>query len=93
MAAERIIPPEFDAWTQRFIAHVDAKGKVPPGRWRAYGFEPSGHFLPEARLAWRDIRMRIGRPRTGSSAHLQQTQDLNRDATLWPSRSEVDRQK
>jgi hypothetical protein len=33
---------EFDAWTDALAAHVKAKGKVPPGRWRAYGYEPTG---------------------------------------------------
>lgn len=78
---------DFDAWTDRFAAHVRAKGKVPPGRYRAYGYEAPGHFLRDVQLGWRDARMRLGRPRRGSSPQKQQAAGLNDDATLHPKRS------
>jgi multimeric flavodoxin WrbA len=83
----------FDAWTDELVAHVLLKGKVPPGRWRAFGHEPPGHRAADARLAWRDLRMRVGLPRAGSSPAEQQRQGLNRDATLRPAASEVERQR
>ncbi len=77
----------FDDWTDAFAAHVAAKGKVPPGRWRAFGYEPPGHRWADAKLAWRDVRMRIGMPREGSSPAVQQHLGLNEDRTLRPKES------
>ncbi len=77
----------FDSWTDQFAAHVRAKGKVPPGRYRAYGYKPPGHFLRDVQLGWRDVRMRVGLPRGESSPEKQQAAGLNDDATLHPKRS------
>jgi len=74
----------FDAWTDAFAAHVTAKGKVPPGRWRAYGYEPPKHRWADVKLAWRDRRMRMGFPPVGSSPDEQQDRGLNEDVTLHP---------
>ena len=79
---------EFDAWTQRLARHVRAKGKVPPGRWRAYGYEPPKHRWDDLKLAWRDRRMRVGRPPAGSSVEAQQQEGLNDDVTLRPKAGE-----
>jgi hypothetical protein len=78
---------EFDAWTDRFTTHVAAKGRVPPGRYRAFGHKPPGHRLRDVRLGWRDVRMRLGVPRKGSSPQKQQDAGLNQDRTLHPKRS------
>jgi len=48
----------FDCWTDQFAAFVGDKGKVPPGKYRAYGSQPPKHLLRDAQLFWRDIRMR-----------------------------------
>lgn len=77
----------FDAWADRLAAFVHAKGKVEPGRYRAFGYQPPGHRWRDAQLGWRDVRMRLGRPRPGSSPAKQQTAHLNRDATLSPRQS------
>lgn len=92
MIGEAEIMGDFDAWTDRFADFVGAKGKVSPSRWRAFGYEAPGHKLADARLAWRDIRMRLGHPEAGSPA-LQQEEGLNRDATLRPKVSERDRRE
>lgn len=81
----------FDDWTDRFRAFVSAKGNVTPGRYRAHGYEAPSHRLADAKLAWRDLRMRFGRPPSGSSPAIQQEQGLNQDATLHPGRSERER--
>jgi hypothetical protein len=81
----------FDAWTDAFAAFVRQKGKVPPGRYRAYGYEPPGHRFADAKLAWRDVRMRLGHPPEGSSPAVQQELGLNRDATLRPTKGDGDR--
>jgi multimeric flavodoxin WrbA len=91
MAEDAAFLAAFDAWADRFAAFVAEKGRVPPGAYRAFGYEPPGHLLEEARLAWRDIRMRLGFPREGSSPARQQEQGLNEDATLSPKRSEQGR--
>ena len=87
MVREDEIISDFNAWVASFVSHVAEKGRVPPGRWRAHGYEPPGHLLEEAILAWRDIRMRFGHPPKDSSPRVQQEEGLNRDATLHPKRS------
>lgn len=91
MVRERDVMAAFDAWTDAFTAHVRTKGKVTPGRWRAYGYTPPQHRMADVRLKWRDTRMRLGMPPEGSSPDVQQRLGLNRDATLHPGRSEATR--
>jgi hypothetical protein len=79
---------ELDAWTDRFAAFVEQKGKVEPGKYRAFGYKAPGHFWRDVQLAWRDVRMRTGHPPEGSSPEEQQALGLNRDATLRPSKGE-----
>lgn len=81
----------FDAWTDRFAAFVGAKGKVEPGQWRAFGYEPPGHRWADAKLAWRDMRMRVGRAPEGSSPAVQDDLGLNQDAVLSRHKSEGER--
>jgi hypothetical protein len=75
---------EFDAWTDAFAQHVTAKGKVPPGRWRAHGYEPPKHRWADLQLAWRERKIRMGLPPVGSSPDEQQDRGLNDDRTLKP---------
>jgi hypothetical protein len=77
----------FDAWGDRFAAFVHRKGKVEPGRYRAFGYEPPGHRIADLKLAWREVRMRLGHPARGSSPAVQAAEGLNRDATLRPKQS------
>jgi NADPH-dependent FMN reductase len=79
---------ELAAWTQRFADFVGRKGKVEPGKYRAFGYKPPGHFFRDVKLAWRDVRMRSGHPPEGSSPEKQQKRDLNRDVTSDPAKSE-----
>ncbi len=87
LAAQAPVIGAFDAWTDAFAAHVQAKGKVKPGRYRAHGYEPPPYRWKELKLGVLDARMRLGIPRRGSSPHLQQQLALNRDRTLRPSKS------
>ena len=64
------------------------KGKVNPGKYRAFGHEAPGHLLRDAQLAWRDLRMRAGIPPRDSSPARQQELGLNQDQTWSPSESE-----
>lgn len=71
--------------------HVAAKGKVEPGRWRAYGYEAPGHRWADVKLAWRSARMRVGRAPAGSSPRAQEELGLNDDAVLRATRSDGER--
>jgi hypothetical protein len=88
VAAQGAVLDGFDAWRTRFVAHVQRKGKVEPGRYRAFGYRAPPHRLADARLKWREWRMRLGVPRRGSSPHAQQRLGLNRDVTRAPGESE-----
>jgi hypothetical protein len=81
----------FDAWTDAFAAHVERKGRVEPGRWRAFGYEPPGHRWADAKLAWRDVRMRLARAPKDSSPRVQEELGLNEDAVLSRHKSEGER--
>jgi hypothetical protein len=88
LAAEAGFLACFDRWVDGFAGHVAAKGKVEPGQYRAFGYTPPRHRWADLKLAWRDWRMRLGRPRAVSSPAEQQRRGLNRDAVLAPGRGE-----
>jgi hypothetical protein len=72
MVREARVFDEFDAWTHRFHEHVSAKGKVPPGRDRAFGYTPPAHRWADMKLKWREIGIALGRGPEGSSPREQQ---------------------
>lgn len=78
----------FDAFTDSFASFVGGKGKVSAGEHRAFGYEAPGHKMEDAKLVWRDIRMRFGRAPDGSSPDRQHELGLNKDATLRPKKGE-----
>lgn len=78
----------FDQWTDEFTKFIAEKGKVQPGKYRAYGYTPPSHNFSDLKLLWRDRMMRIGRAPTDSSPQKQQDLGINRDATLFPKRGE-----
>lgn len=91
--AEQMIEDEgtmtaFDRWTDDFAEFVREKGKVAPGKYRAFGYEAPGHLLRDAQLLWRDVRMRAGIPPSDSSPARQQELGLNMDRTWSPGESE-----
>lgn len=88
MAREADVLRAFDEWTDAFTAHVRGKGKVTPGRYRAFGYEPPGHRKADVMLWLRGLRMSAGRARPGSSPRAQEELELNRDATFRPRRGE-----
>lgn len=83
--------PGFEQWAQSFSRFVEAKGKVKPGKYRAAGYTPPGHKLADAKLKWREVRLRFGAAPEGSSPRKQADLDLNRDDRLDMKRSEGDR--
>jgi len=88
MVNEDHVYPEFDDWTDRFASFVAQKGKVPPGKYRAYGYKPPGKMWRDTKLLWRSLEMRTGHAPTGSSPAIQEDEGLNQDATLRPKKSE-----
>jgi len=81
----------FDAWTDAFARFVAGKGKVEPGKYRAYGHVAPSHRWADVKLKWREIRMGLGIAPAGSSPRRQHALGANRDAVLDPGRSEGDR--
>jgi hypothetical protein len=69
-------------WTDAFISHVAAKGRVTPGEYRAYGYRPPSHLWADIKSKWRGLRMLLGVPSAGSSPAVQQDRNLNRDAGI-----------
>ena len=88
MIRETDVLQAFDAWADRFASFAANKGKVPPGRFRAYGYRAPGHLGRDVQLYWQNLRMRVGLPVEGSSPAEQQKLGLNRDQTLNPAKSE-----
>lgn len=84
MIREENVLPTFDRWTDEFADFVQGKGKVPSGKYRAYGYKAPGHLLRDAQLLWRNIGLRTGVPPKDSSPAQQQELGLNRDQT-WSS--------
>jgi hypothetical protein len=82
MAGEREVMAAFDDWTDAVASFVAAKGKVEPGRYRAYGYEPPSHRWADLKLNWRGLRMMEGYAPEGSSPARQENLGLNRDRTL-----------
>ncbi len=78
----------FDAWTAAFAQFVNAKGKVPPGRFRAYGYEAPGHRWADLKLYWRSFQMARGTGPEGSSPAEQEERGLNDDATISIKKTE-----
>ena len=91
MIGETAFLKAFDEWTSAFVSFVAEKGKVPAGRFRAFGYEPPSHRWAELRLGWRDVRMRIGKPPKPSSPADQQALGLNDDVRIRTHRSEGER--
>lgn len=78
---------DFDNWTESFIETVRQKGKVKPGKYRAYGYKAPRHLWKDIKLQVREKRMGMGIPRKHSSPAKQQKLGLNQDATLKPKES------
>lgn len=90
MAQNPEVLSAFDSWAQDFQNFVLQKGKVPAGRFRAFGYQAPGHKIADAKLIWRDLKMRAGHAPEGSSPRLQNDMDLNQDATFHPKKSAVE---
>lgn len=88
MATETNVFEDFDKWTDEFAAFVGKKGKVEPGKYRAYGYKAPGHLKEDLKLKWREIKIGMGYPPKDSSPAKQEELNLNKDETLKPRKSE-----
>jgi len=91
MIKEQEFMQTFDRWVKAFECFVRQKGKVQPGRYRAYGFRPNTNLLHELTTGIRSWMLRFGLPPKGSSVWYQQQYGLNNDVTLTPKKSEGDK--
>ena len=81
---------EFDSWVTEFKNFVELKGKVPPGKYRAFGYEAPIHKFADIKLKWRALRMSAGHAPANSSPKIQNDLGLNKDATFHPKDSTSD---
>lgn len=88
MVQEQRPMADFHAWTDAFKVFVEAKGKIPAGTFRAFGYEAPSHKWADAKLKWRGIRMGVGKALAGSSPRIQEDLGLNKDAALNTHKSE-----
>jgi len=78
----------FDQWVEEFQRFVGHKGKVSPGKYRAFGKKTPSHLWNELKTGIRSWKLRFGKPPEGSSPWMQKKLHLNRDTTFSPKQSE-----
>jgi hypothetical protein len=88
MVADGEVMNGFDEWAARFADVVRAKGKVEPGKYRAYGFKQPSHLINELKTGLRALWLRVGVTPDNSSNREQQKLNLNKDTVLNPKTSE-----
>lgn len=89
MYADQSSMASFDSWVNDFATFVATKGKVEPGKYRAFGSKPSNTIVEEAKLGWRHFMLMMNRPPDGSSPEKQQTLDIVKEpVTFFDKKSE-----
>ena len=78
----------FNKWVSDFEIFVTKKGKVLPGKWRAYDYKPPTNLWKEAKTGIRSWMLRFGITPENSSPEKQKEMGLNKDTTLHPKKSE-----
>lgn len=78
----------FETWVKDFEVFVADKGKVQPGKYRAYGYKPPSHLWNEMKNGIRALKLRFGIAPAGSSPQKQINLGLNKNTTLHPKRTE-----
>ena len=78
----------FQTWVDNFKIFIKDKGKVTPGKWRAYGYKPPTNLWQEAKTGIRSWMLRFGVTPENSSPEKQKDLELNKDTTLFPKKSE-----
>jgi multimeric flavodoxin WrbA len=78
----------FTAWIKSFETFVAQKGKVEPGKYRAFGYKPPLHLWNEIKNGLRAYKLRFGIAPKNSSPQIQIDLGLNRNTTLHPKETE-----
>ncbi len=78
----------FSTWVNNFENFIKHKGKVTPGKWRAYGYEAPTNLWQEAKTGIRSWMLRFGITPENSSPEKQKELGLNKDTGLFPKKSE-----
>ncbi len=78
----------FQQWVKDFEAFVRNKGKVQPGKYRAYGYKKPTNLWKEAKTGIRSWMLRLGITPDNSSPEKQKEMGLNKDVTLKPKKGE-----
>jgi hypothetical protein len=84
LSSNKEVLRHFDDWVNAFKDFVFEKGKIQPGKYRAFGYEAPKHFKADIKDGIRYFKMMIGKPEEGSSPWIQEKMDLNDDATWHP---------
>ena len=79
---------KFENWVGEFEKFVATKGKVLPGKYRTYNYQPPVHLWNEIKSGLRALRLRFGKAPKNSSPEKQLQLNLNRNKTLHPARTE-----
>jgi hypothetical protein len=88
MVKDEKVMHSFDNWTNDFAGFVQHKGKVVPGRYRAYGYMPPFVPIQELKTGIRSWKLRFGRSPKYSSPWIQMKEGLNKDVTWNPAKGE-----
>lgn len=90
MLEETSVLSAFDRWVESFKEHVERKGEVSPGLYRAHGYQAPAHRWADLKLKYRQMRMSAGIAPKESSPRKQHDLGLNDDATFTPEKSEAE---
>lgn len=88
MIREHAFINAFQHWVKDFEDFVRQKGKVQPGKYRAYGYKKPTNLWMEAKTGIRSWMLRFGITPENSSNKKQKELQLNNDTTWKPSKSE-----
>jgi len=78
----------FNTWVDSTIKFVSKKGKVQPGKYRAFGFKAHTNLWDELMSGLRAFKLRFGKAPDNSSPEKQLKLNLNQDTTLNPKKFE-----
>ena len=78
----------FSQWVNEFTNFVQHKGKITPGKYRAYGHKAPSHAWANIKDGIRYFEMMTGKAPEGSSPQVQENLGLNQDATWQTKKSE-----
>jgi len=88
MVQEKAFMQSFDSWVIGFERFVKAKGKVTPGKWRAFDYKKPFNPIKELKTGIRSWKLRFGAAPKNSSPWKQEQLALNKDVTLTPKKGE-----